>query len=168
MDDGFQEDPSLSAQPCPPPRKDFFGSYTYGIDAKGRIIIPNAYRPALGDVFTVGPTRDFQGIALYPEAVYEGILRELSSLNQRDVDVQDYTRQFYKLSYRDMQADAQNRLTLPPNIRQRILGDAKELEISGVFDHVRIEGVDQAARGDETFMNNLGRIRVSIGNQTPS
>ena len=167
MDDDILEESSATEQPNLPPRKDFFGSYTHGIDAKGRIIIPNAYRTALGDVFTIGPTRDFQGIALYPEAAYEHILQELTSLNQRNVDVQDYTRQFYKLSYRDMQPDAQGRLLLPPNIRQRILGDAKELEISGVFDHVRIEGAEQAKAGDTTFMNNLSRIQNNIGNMNP-
>ena len=168
MDDDILQDSSMPTEPTPPARKDFFGSYTHGIDAKGRMIIPNAYRPALGDVFTVGPTRDFRGVALYPEVVYEQILRELSSLNQRNADVQDYTRQFYKLSYRDMQPDAQGRLLLPPNIRQRILGDARELEISGVFDHVRIEGIEQAVRDDEAFMQNIGRIQASIANLTPS
>ncbi len=168
MDDDILQDSSMPTEPTLPARKDFFGSYTHGIDVKGRMIIPNAYRPALGEVFTVGPTRDFRGVALYPEAVYERILQELSSLNQRNVDVQDYTRQFYKLSYRDMQPDAQGRLLLPPNIRQRILGDAKELEVSGVFDHVRIEALDKAVRGDEAFMQNIDRIQASIANLTPS
>jgi DNA-binding transcriptional regulator/RsmH inhibitor MraZ len=43
----------------------FFGSYSHTIDAKGRIIIPNAYRGMLGEPFTLGPTRNFNGIALY-------------------------------------------------------------------------------------------------------
>ncbi len=168
MDDDLFGESSTAEQPGLPPRMDFYGAYTHGIDAKGRIIIPNAYRPALGDVFNIGPTRDFRGIALYPESTYQKILHELNSLNQRNTDVQDYTRQFYKLSYRDVQADGQGRLLLPPNIRQRILGDAKELEISGVFDHVRIEGIKQATHGDEAFMHDLPRIQTSIGNQNPS
>ena len=167
MNDDFSDESSAMSQASLPARMDFYGAYTHGIDAKGRIIIPNAYRAALGEVFSIGPTRDFRGVALYPEATYEKILNELTSLNQRNTDVQDYTRQFYKLSYRDVQADGQGRLLLPPNIRQRILGDAKELEISGVFDHVRIEGIKQATRGDETFMHDLPRIQTSIGNQSP-
>ena len=31
----------------------FFGSYDHSIDAKGRIIVPNAYRKALGESFTI-------------------------------------------------------------------------------------------------------------------
>ena len=141
----------------------FFGSYAHSIDAKGRIIIPNAYRDVLGAVFSVGPTRDFKGIALYPDPVYDGILKELSALNQRKRVVQTYTQQFYKLSYRNMQADGQGRLLLPPKLRQRMLGDAKDLEISGGYNHVRIVEADTANNADDTFMDNLDQTLDQIG-----
>ena len=141
----------------------FFGSYAHSIDAKGRIIIPNAYRDVLGTVFSVGPTRDFKGIALYPDPVYDSILKELNAMNQRKRVVQTYTQQFYKLSYRNMQADGQGRLLLPPKLRQRMLGDAKDLEISGGFNHVRIVEADTANNADDTFMENLDQTLDQIG-----
>ena len=159
--DGEMEENAVS------PRKDFFGSYTHGIDAKGRLIIPNPYRAALGSVFTIGPTRDFQGVALYPEDVYTSILAELSSMNPRNPDVQKYTRQFYKLSYRDIQADGQGRILLPPGIRQRMLEDAKDLEISGAFDHVRIVDATKANEDDRIFTQHLDQILENIGNMDP-
>ena len=143
----------------------FFGSYSHSIDAKGRIIIPNAYRDMLGETFTIGPARDFKGIALYPEPVYESILRELSALNQRKRVVQTYTQQFYKLSYRGVQADTQGRLLLPPKLRQRMLGEARDLEISGGFNHVRIVEAEKADRTDEAFMDNLDMTLDQIGEQ---
>ena len=94
----------------PDKRIGFFGSYAHSIDAKGRIIIPNAYREALGETFSMGPTRDFNGVALYPNDEFDRILDELNAMNQRKPFVQNYTVQFYKLSYRDMQADSQGRL----------------------------------------------------------
>lgn len=141
----------------------FFGSYTHSIDAKGRIIIPNAYREVLGEEFTVGPTRDFSGIALYPNIVYDMILRELNAMNQRKRVVQSYSQQFYKLSYRNMQADAQGRLLLPPKLRQRMLKDARDLEISGGYNHVRIEEAEKASNADDTFMDNLDFTLDQIG-----
>ena len=144
-------------------KPEFFGSYTHSIDVKGRMIIPNAYRDALGEIFTIGPTRDFKGIALYPNAVFEQIRDELSAMNQRKPFVQEYTMQFYKLSYRDMQADSQGRLLLPPKLRQRILGEAKDLEISGGADHVRILDAEQANSTDLHFMQNLDSILDQMG-----
>ncbi|MEA4928870.1 MAG: hypothetical protein VB104_09355 [Candidatus Limiplasma sp.] len=143
----------------------FFGCYSHSIDAKGRIIIPNAYRDMLGETFTIGPARDFKGIALYPEPVYESILRELSALNQRKRVVQTYTQQFYKLSYRGVQADTQGRLLLPPKLRQRMLGEARDLEISGGFNHVRIVEAEKADRTDEAFMDTLDQTLDQIGEQ---
>ncbi len=151
-------------QSAEPPKKfTFFGSYSHSIDAKGRIIIPNAYRDALGDTFTIGPTRDFNGIALYPDVVFDEILAELSRMNQRKPFVQSYTMQFYKLSYRDMQPDAQGRLLLPPKLRQRILSEAKDLEISGGYNHVRIVDAQQATEDDQEFMTNKDEILEELG-----
>lgn len=143
---------------------EFLGSYAHSIDAKGRIIIPNAYRAALGPTLTIGPTRDFKGIALYPDTVFNSILEELNEINQRIAVVQTYTMQFYKLCYRDMQPDGQGRLLLPPKLRQRMLGEAKDLEISGGFNHVRIIDALKANQDDENFMLNLNDILEKIGN----
>lgn len=143
---------------------EFFGSYSHSIDAKGRIIIPTAYRELLGNTFTLGPTRDFNGIALYPDEVFDRILVELNSMNQRKPFVQSYTMQFYKLSYRSMQADGQGRLLLPPKLRMRILKDAKDLEISGGYNHVRIVDAEKANKTDDEFMDNKDEIMEEMGN----
>ena len=155
---------TAAAQSAEPQQKiEFFGSYSHSIDAKGRIIIPNAYRDALGGTFTVGPTRDFNGIALYPDSVFEQILDELNRMNQRKPFVQNYTMQFYKLSYRSMQADGQGRLLLPPKLRQRILLDAKDLEISGGYNHVRIVDASKADLADAEFMQKKEEILEEMG-----
>ncbi|MDD3411136.1 MAG: hypothetical protein PHY12_10050 [Eubacteriales bacterium] len=146
------------------PAYQFFGSYAHTLDGKGRIIIPNAYRGDLGETFTVGPTRDFEGVALYPDAVFERLLAELTAMNQRKPIVQKYVTQFFKLSYRGMQPDAQGRLLLPGKLRQRMLGEAKELEVSGAFDHVRIVDSAKAENEDMSFAENLGGILEELGN----
>jgi len=145
----------------------FFGCHTHSIDEKGRIIIPNAYREALGENFCIGPTRSFDGIALYPSAVYDQILHELNSLNQRRPYVQQYTMQFYKLSNRDMQKDSQGRILLPQKIRQRFLEDAKEVEISGSNNFIRIMDAAKAAEIEQTFNDNLSTILEQMGSNEP-
>ena len=162
MDDDRQTDNDVSQSPTAT-RMEFFGSYTHAIDTKGRFIIPNAYRAALGEVFAIGPTRDLHGVALYPSGVFETILAELNGMNQRKPYVQKYTQQFYKLSYPDVQADGQGRVLLPPKLRQRMLAEAKELEISGACNHVRIVDAVKAEEEDLDFMENLDTILDRMG-----
>lgn len=145
----------------------FFGSYAYSIDNKGRIVVPNSYRISLGEMFTVGPTQDFQGIALYPDAVYDRILADILSMNQRKPIVQKFATQLSKLSYREMQTDAQGRLLLPAKLRQRMLGEDKELEISGALDHVRIVDIAKADADDSAFTTHLEDILEQLGNLEP-
>lgn len=166
-EDGIQADAGFPAG-FSSAKPEFFGSYSYAIDVKGRIIVPNPYREALGVTFTVSPTRDFKGVALYPNEAYNRILEALSTLNQLDDDVQQYTSQFYKLSYRNMQTDGQGRLLLPPILKQRILHDAKDLEISGDFTCVRIMEATKAKIADTVFTDNLdGVIRRIAGMGMP-
>jgi len=164
MDENAGREDAVSRDGAPEKKFEFFGSYSHSIDAKGRIIIPNAYRDMLGDTFTLGPTRDFNGIALYPNEVFDRILEELNAMNQRKPFVQSYTMQFYKLSYRSMQADSQGRLLLPPKLRQRMLSEARDLEISGGYNHVRIIDAEKADRADIEFMANKDAIMEEMGN----
>lgn len=136
----------------------FFGAYAHSLDSKGRIIIPVGYRSALGERFTVGPTRDFEGIALYPRKVWLEMLAEMRKLNQRKPVVQQYMNQFNKLSFPEAEADAQGRLLLPVKLRQRMLGEERDVEISGAFDHIRIINSTKAAAEDENFEANLSDI----------
>lgn len=142
----------------------FFGSYDHSIDAKGRIVVPNAYRAPLGDSFVISITRDTRGIAIYPNDVFEDLLKEISSLNRRKVSVQEYTSKIAKYSFINCQLDNQGRLLLPSKLRQAMLGDAKDIEISGAFDHVEIVSTELAAMNDKHFNDHIDEILEEIGN----
>ncbi|HPF88662.1 MAG TPA: hypothetical protein PK537_11500 [Candidatus Limiplasma sp.] len=162
------DESNANASASTAPKYNFFGCHKHSIDEKGRIIVPTAYREALGETFSIGPTRLFDGIALYPTAVYDQILDELSSLNQRKPYVQQYTNQFYKFSNRDMQKDAQGRILLPQIIRQRFLKNAQEVEISGSSNIIRIIDATKAvAIEDEFFDDNLPTILEQMGSSEP-
>ncbi len=133
----------------------FFGCYDHSLDSKGRLIVPNAYRKPLGETFTVSVTPDGEGIALYPEGVFDELLADLYQLNRLDESLQKYLAYLGKMSYRYMEVDSQGRILIPAKLRQRILGDAKELEVSGAMDHVRI--VDSAKGSEEDDFFDLNR-----------
>ena len=56
-----------------------------------------------------------------------------------------YLEQFYALSYDEQTCDGQGRVLLPSNIRQKILGEERDVEITGANDHIRVvaEGVSK-------------------------
>ena len=151
--------PVLQKRPITP---NFLGSYSHGLDGKGRMIIPANYRGALGDTFVIGPTKDISAIALYPLATWEEIAQYLEKIRTSPrasrSEIQQYLNQFAKYVFLDSETDAQGRILLPAKMRNRFLGESKELEISGSFDHIRIVASEVATQEDERFDEN----RLSI------
>lgn len=152
-------DASAVSERRPPRKFTFFGSYDHSIDAKGRIIIPNAYRKALGDSFTLTLTLDDRAIAIYPDAAFEDMVEELYRLNRRKPAVQKQQDHIAKFSYPGLQADNQGRVLLPAKLRQYVLGDAKDVEISGALDHIRI--IDSNAGLEEDLYYKEHRDAIS-------
>jgi len=137
----------------------FTGSYPHSIDAKGRMIIPAAFREALGDRFAVAPSPDFQAVAIYPIADWIAKRDELVALIRRRPVAQPILDQFTKYSYTDCESDAQGRLLLPQRIRSWRLGDARDVEVNGAYDHIRIipaaAGRNQDLSFDEKYPDPL-------------
>ena len=66
-----------------------------------------------------------------------------------------YTEQFDALSYRGQECDSQGRILLPSRIRQRILGEEKDVTIAGNNDFVRIVARPASEEQFEQFKNDL-------------
>lgn len=129
----------------------FVGSFTHGIDAKGRMIIPAPFREPLGSRFAVAPTPDFKAVALYPIAGWLERRDELLSLVHVDARAQRLLDQFSKYSYVDCESDAQGRLLLPQKIRAWRLGDAREVDVNGATSHIRILPAADSREQDRLF-----------------
>ena len=149
----------------PPPSQSFLGftgSYPHSIDAKGRMIIPAAFREALGSRFAVAPSPDFKAIALYPIADWIARRDMLAALAKRKPVAQPFLDQFTRYSYTDCEADAQGRLLLPQRIRSWRLGDARDVEVAGAFDHIKIipasKGQDLDQFFDDNYPDPLARL----------
>ena len=151
MEDELRTGESQSMQAKPRKKFTFFGSYDHSIDSKGRIIIPNAYRKALGESFTITISLTDRAIAIYPDDAFDDMIAELYSLNRRKPAVQKQQDHVAKFSYPGMQADTQGRVLLPVKLRQYILGEAKDVEISGAGTHIRVMRNEDAQAEEEAF-----------------
>lgn len=144
----------------------FLGSYAHGIDGKGRIIIPANYRGALGEKFVIGPTKDISAIALYPVETWEEIAEYLEKIRTSPrasrSEIQLYLNQFAKYVFLNSESDTQGRILIPAKMRSRFLGEVKDLEISGAFDHIRIVAGTAAEKEDATFDENRLSIMDNI------
>jgi MraZ protein len=117
----------------------FTGSYSYTIDAKGRVNIPAKMRKALNPVNdrTFVATRGNDPcVVLYPVEVWRQIEVKLIGLNKRRALHRYYTRNFVRHA-EPVQYDQQGRIALPAELIT-YAGIDKEAEIVGMIDHIEI------------------------------
>ena len=161
VDDNRQQ-PAAVTELRMPRNFTFFGCYDHTIDSKGRLIIPTAFRKPLGEKFVIGVTPDGEAIALYPQEVFAEMMFDLYQLNRLSIPLQKHLTNIGRTSFPNMEADTQGRVLIPAKLRQRFLGDAKELEISGAMDHVRIVTAAKGVEEDEYFDRNRLEILQSV------
>lgn len=140
----------------------FIGSYSHSLDAKGRLVVPLAFREQLGETFCIAPSFDFKSIALYPTLMWARMRDRYEKLGKVNAKLRRYLEQLDALSFRGQECDGQGRVLLPGKIRQNILGDEKDVEITGANDHVRIVARPAADEQFAAFMADLPDILDSI------
>ena len=116
----------------------FTGCYNHGIDAKGRVIVPASYRRMLGDQFVAALTIDKKAIALYPTAGWIVERNKLKALSDKDARFTPIYGFMCKYAFLNCETDAQGRVLLPAKLRNRVLGNAQNAEVSGAGNYVRI------------------------------
>lgn len=131
----------------------FSGTYTHGVDAKGRMIIPASFREHLGGMFAVAPSLDFKAVAVYPLKAWAEQRDELLSLCERDARLRPVLEQFSKYSYTDSEVDAQGRLLLPQKLRSWLLKDVREVEVNGAVTYIRIIDSAVGLKQDQDFLS---------------
>ena len=124
----------------------FIGSFNHSLDSKGRLVIPQSFREKLGETFCIAPSFDFQSVAIYPTEKWEERNEAYEKLGKLNPALNRYLEQFYALSYDEQTCDAQGRVLLPANIRQKILREDRDMERTGANEHVRVVAV--SARED--------------------
>lgn len=140
----------------------FIGSFQHSVDAKGRMVVPQSFRPMLGDRFYIAPTHDFSAVALYPELEWARLYQRYAELDDLDMDVAEWLEQFTTLSYRDQECDGQGRILLPSRIRELLLGDAHELYVNGAGRYVKIIPEEQSNSGFAAFRGRMPQMRQNL------
>ncbi|MBQ6061559.1 MAG: hypothetical protein IJL36_08980 [Clostridia bacterium] len=140
----------------------FIGSFSHGLDAKGRLVIPQPFREKLGEEFYIAPSFDFKSIAIYPTEKWEERSAQFEGRNQLSPELNAVKNFFYALSYDGQTCDGQGRVLLPANIRQKILGEERDVEITGANDHILINAAAASADNWAQFLNNLPSMLETI------
>ncbi len=149
---GSAQDQTVSGSPDTPDLDlGFTGKYTHGLDTKGRLIVPVSFREALGSKFAVCPSPDFRKIAVYPIQAWLERRNEYVALCRKDVKVRRILDMFTKYSYVDSEMDGQGRLLLPAALRQKMLGDAREVDVNGAYDHIVVQDARISEQEDASF-----------------
>ena len=124
------------------------GEFTYNIDAKGRIVMPNKFRSFLGDVFIV--TRGLDGcLFVFPEKEWQQFESKLSGLPMTSKEARSFTRFFFAGAC-ECTPDKQGRVMLPANLRQFARLD-KTAVVVGLNN--RIEIWNEAAWAENTAID---------------
>lgn len=140
----------------------FIGSFNHSLDSKGRLVIPQGFRDKLGETFCVAPSFDFRSIAIYPTEKWEERNETYERLGKLNPALNRYLEQFYALSFDEQTCDAQGRVLLPANIRQKILHDERDMEITGANDHVRVAAVSDSGDIWNQFKEELPQLLEMI------
>jgi len=142
--------------------KRFIGSFNHSLDSKGRLVIPQSFRDKLGETFCIAPSFDFQSVAIYPTEKWEERNETYEKLGKLNPSLNRYLEQFYALSFDEQTCDGQGRVLLPANIRQKILRDEKDMEITGANDHVRVAAITLSGDTWKKFNDELPQLLEMI------
>lgn len=146
---------------------EFIGSFNHSVDVKGRMVVPQSFRQMLGEKFYIAPSYDFCAIGLYTKLAWARTKQRYVRPDPADTEVQEWRAFFTAYSFRDQECDGQGRILLPASIREAILGDEKDLIVSGAGEYVRIVGAKANAERFAAFkeripdlMNTMSRLRA--------
>ncbi len=118
----------------------FMGQYTHNLDAKGRVIVPNAFRAELGDKVVVAKWLD-GCLAIYTKEQWNRMYEQLSQLPSTMRESRIYVRKMMANAM-ECDFDKQGRILLSqPLIQEAKL--EKSCVFVGVGDHIELWSEEQ-------------------------
>jgi len=115
------------------------GEFDCKLDTKGRMMVPSNLKKQLPNVEQEGLVinRGFEKhLVIYPKKVWEGIVEELSKLNQYEKKTRDFVR-FFTRGATELTLDASGRVNLPKSLLE-FAGIEGEVILACQFDKIEL------------------------------
>lgn len=119
------------------------GEFDCKLDAKGRLMVPSSLKKQLPNVEQEGLVinRGFEKhLVIYPRKVYEGIVAELSKLNQYEKKTREFIR-FFTRGASELNLDASGRVLLPKSLLE-FAGISGDVVLACQFDKIEVWAKD--------------------------
>src|SRR3954453_16814720 len=113
----------------------FFGTYTPGLDEKGRLVLPAEFRGQLAGGLMV-PRGQERCLYVWPQAEIERITERLREAPVSNKATRDYVRMFSSASSEET-PDKQGRITIPPKLRE-YASLTKDVVVIGAMNRLEI------------------------------
>lgn len=115
---------------------EFTGTYNHGLDGKGRLTLPSAFRSQLDGPAKFSLALDKNCIVIHPKPVWHEWLAKLKALPRSDARAESVKRVILSSSF-DCEVDAQGRTVVPPRLRE-LVGIGREVALVGNLETVEI------------------------------
>jgi MraZ protein len=115
------------------------GEFDCKLDTKGRLMVPSNLKKQLPNIEQEGlvVNRGFEKhLVIYPKSVWEGIVEELSRLNQFEKKTRDFVR-FFTRGATELVLDASGRVNLPKSLLD-YAGIEAEVVLACQFDKIEL------------------------------
>jgi MraZ protein len=115
------------------------GEFDCKLDAKGRLMVPSSLKKQLPNVEKEGLVinRGFEKhLVIYPKKVWEGIVAELSKLNQYEKKTREFIR-FFTRGATELNVDVSGRVLLPKSLLE-FAGINGDVVLACQFDKIEV------------------------------
>jgi MraZ protein len=115
------------------------GEFDCKLDAKGRLMVPSSLKKQLPNVEKEGLVinRGFEKhLVIYPKKVWEGIVAELSKLNQYEKKTREFIR-FFTRGATELNVDQTGRVLLPKSLLE-FAGISGDVVLACQFDKIEV------------------------------
>ncbi|MBB2144125.1 division/cell wall cluster transcriptional repressor MraZ [Pedobacter sp. LMG 31464] len=115
------------------------GEFDCKLDAKGRLMVPSSLKKQLPSIEQEGLVinRGFEKhLVIYPKKVWEGIVAELSKLNQYEKKTREFIR-FFTRGATELSLDASGRVLLPKSLLE-FAGINGDVVLACQFDKIEV------------------------------
>lgn len=135
------------------------GQYSNSIDAKGRIVMPKKYRPALEDKVVV--SRGLDGcLSVYPLKKWMEVEKKLAALPTTKKQARDYARLILS-SAEDLELDKMGRINLPMHLI-KMANLEKNCIIIGLGEYLEIWNEDKWNEYNQNVEESFEQIAESL------